>query len=191
MPGLIQRYNAVAEYSALISTHASPPPRTGRHRGGNDDLSSPFKPRSPRTVLREEASEWYEALAPPLEDLQAVIRRMQADPDLTQDHVFAHLCPAAVLCALFVVALVAARQDSYVHRMLDSPSLDGCCAAIARFAAVAVCAVVVSVVALKCVIYGVAEACALVLAMETGAKIRAREERGVPTSNLVLGGMML
>ncbi|KAM5542023.1 hypothetical protein V8D89_004333 [Ganoderma adspersum] len=189
MPGLIQRYNAVAEYSALISTNASSPPR--RQPRGKDDLSSPSKPRPSRAVLREEAIEWYEALAPPLEDLQAVIRRMQADPDLTQDSVFAHLCPAVVLCALFAVALVAAREDSYVHRMLDSPSLDGCCAAIARFAAVAVCSVAFGVVVLKCAIYGVAETCALVVGMETKEQMRAREERGVPTSGLVLGGMML
>ena len=191
MPGLIQRYNAVAEYSALISTNVPSPPR--RYRRGNDDLSSPSKPRSPRTVLREEASEWYEALAPPLEDLQAVIRRMQADPDLTQDRVFAHLCPAIVLCALFAVALVAVSENSnsFVHLDSDAAASDGSWTAVARFAALAVCAVVVSVVTLKCVIYGVAEACALILAMESGAKMLAREERGVPTSNLVLGGMML
>ena len=189
MPGLIQRYNAVAEYSALISTNASPRPR--KRRRGNHDLSSPFKPRSPRTILHEEASEWYEALAPPLEDLQAVIRRMQADPDLTQNRVFEYLCPAAVLCALFVVALVAAREDSYVHHTLDSLSLDGCCAAAARFAAIAVCSVAFSVVVLKCAVHGVAEACALVVAMETREQMRMREERGVPTSGLVLGGMML
>ncbi|KAI1785640.1 hypothetical protein LXA43DRAFT_928553 [Ganoderma leucocontextum] len=189
MPGLIQRYNAVAEYSALMSTN---PTASQRKQSRREEASSGSpRPRTPRAAIREEASEWYDAIAPPLEDLQAFIRRMQADPDLVQDRVFAHLCPAAVLCALFAAALVAVREDSYVHRVLDAPSPDGCWAAAARFAVLAVCAVVVSVVALKCVIYGVAEACAAVVAMETREQMQAREERGVPTSGLVLGGMLM
>ncbi|PIL33201.1 hypothetical protein GSI_04651 [Ganoderma sinense ZZ0214-1] len=189
MPGLIQRYNAVAEYSALISTKPSPK-RRDRDNQYALSLSSPLLRSTPATV-RDEVSEWYEAFAPPLEDLQAVLRRMQADPDLTQDRVFAHLCPAVVLCALFAVALVAVREDSFVHLMLDTSSSDGCWAAVASFVALAAGGVVFSVVALKCIVYGVAEACVVIVAMETREEMRAREERGVPTSGLVLGGMML
>nr|VWO95712.1 Cross-pathway control protein 1 [Ganoderma boninense] len=190
MPGLIQRYNAVGEYSALISTKPSSPKRRDRENQYALPLPPSSPPRSPRMTIHEEVIEWYEAFAPPLEDLQAVIQRLQADPDLTQDRVFAHLCPAALLCALFAIALVAVREDSVVHRMLDASSPDPCWAALARFAVLAVCGVMFSVVVLKCIVYCVAEACALIVAMKTRAQMRAREDWGVPTSGLVLGGMM-
>ena len=192
MPGLIQHYNTVAEHSAFMSTEprSDQPNPHRRHQQVSLASTSP-RSRSPRAALRDGASEWYDAIAPPLEDVQAFLRRMRADPDLTQDRVFAHLWPAVVLCALLAVVLVAVREDSYVHRMLDSPSPDGWRVVAARFAVLAVCWTVVSVVALKCVIFCVAEACAIVATMETREEMRTREERGIPTPGLVFSGMMI
>ena len=196
MPGLIQRHNPVAEYSAPLYTSPTADHGERRRRHHHDCQEGPLastspRSRSPRAALRDEASEWYDAIVPPLEDVQAFLRRMQADPDLTQDRVFAHLWPAVMLCALLTVVLVAVREDSYVNRMLDSPSLDGWWVVAARFAGLAVCWVVLSVVALKCVIFCVAGACAIVAATETREEMRAREERGIPTSGLVFSGMLM
>ena len=185
MPGLIQRYNAVAEYSALITTNPSVTQR--RRLRKQDGESSPS--RSTRAAIREEASDWYDAVAPPLEDLQAVIRRVQADPELSQDRVFANLWPIVVLATLFAVAVIAVKEDSYIHRILDSP--DNYWVEVGRFVLLAVGGVVVSVLSLKCIIYGFSELCAVVVSLETKEQMDKKEKKGVPTRGLVLGGMMM
>ncbi|TBU41019.1 hypothetical protein BD309DRAFT_304451 [Dichomitus squalens] len=188
MPGLIQRHNAVAEYSALITTNPTTTQRRRvrkhEHEGGE---SAP--PRLTRVAIREEASDWYDAVAPPLEDLQAVIRRMQADPELSQDRLFSYLWPVVVLATVFAVAVIAVQEGSYVHRILDSP--ENYWLELGRFAALAVGGVVVGVLSLKCIIYGFAELCAVVASLETSSENMEKEEKGVPTRGLVLGGMFM
>ncbi|KAH9848252.1 hypothetical protein C2E23DRAFT_845012 [Lenzites betulinus] len=188
MPGLIQRHNAVAEYSALISTSPSSTHRRNRHANRDEN----YKPASTRAAITDEAADWYEAFCPPLEDIQDVIRRFDADPDFSQDRVFAFLAPIVVFGALFVVAVVAVQPHSFAHRILDSNPTTHL-ADIMRLAAILAAGIVLSVVTLKCVVWGVAEISSMILATKTKEEKRRRERSGVPPSesNLVLGGIFM
>ncbi|KAI0631619.1 hypothetical protein C8Q77DRAFT_1127912 [Trametes polyzona] len=183
MPGLIQRYNAVAEYSAFISTN----PSSTRQRSRRDNTD--HTPTTTRAAISDEAAAWYEAMCPPLEDVQDVIRRFHANPDLSQDRVFAFLAPIVVFGALFVVAVVAVQPHSFAHRILDNPSNSR--EDVVRFAGFLAAGILFSVVALKCIIWGIAELSSVILSMENKEERSSRESRGIPSSNLVLGGIFM
>ncbi|KAI0776883.1 hypothetical protein BD413DRAFT_523541 [Trametes elegans] len=181
MPGLIQRYNAVAEYSEFITTN---PSSTQRRRTRH--TTSPNGPSSARAALSSEAAEWYEAVCPPLEEIQDVLRRFRADPEFSQERVFAFCAPIVVFGALFIVAVVAVQPHSFAHRILDAPGAHT--RDIATFASILVGGVVLSLVVLKCAIWGIAEISSVVMGMETREERERRESEGIPSSNMVLGG---
>ncbi|OBZ70462.1 hypothetical protein A0H81_09708 [Grifola frondosa] len=108
MPGLIQRYNVAAEYSEMLSTARQ------RSTSRRASLSS-------RHAAAGEASEWYHAVCPPLEDFQDVIRRFQRDPEFSQDRVFRFLRPLFVFSILFAVAVFALQPNSFAHHILTAP----------------------------------------------------------------------
>lgn len=176
---LIQRYNAGAEYSALISTN----PSASSRRRAED-----YKPASTRAAISDEAADWYEAVCPPLEEVQDVIRRFHADPEFSQERVFAFLAPIVVFGALFVVAVVAVQPHSFAHRIMGDPAAGG--RELARFAGFLVGGIVLSVVVLKCAVWGVAEVSTIILSMKTKEEIRKRERSGAPPSN-ILGGIFM
>ena len=97
--------------------------------------------------------------------------------------------PVVVLATLFAVAVIAVKEDSYIHRILDSP--DNYWVEVGRFVLLAVGGVVVSVLSLKCIIYGFSELCAVVVSLETKEQMDKKEKKGVPTRGLVLGGMIM
>ncbi|KAI0325149.1 hypothetical protein GY45DRAFT_1438587 [Cubamyces sp. BRFM 1775] len=183
MPGLIHRYNAVAEYSALVSTNPSSINRRRLQRVPKHEITST------RATLSDEAAEWYDAVCPPLEEVQDAIRRFQSDPDFTQDRTFAFLAPLFVFGALFVVAMVAVQPHSFAHRILDAPgdhTQD-----IAKVAGILLGGVLFSLVILRCTIWGVSEISTVVVSLESREERRNRERSGIPSSNLVLGGMFM
>ncbi|KAI8977846.1 hypothetical protein BD414DRAFT_495810 [Trametes punicea] len=183
MPGLIQRYNAVAEYSALISTNSSSAHRRHARRAAGDTAPST------RASLSDEAADWYEAICPPLQEVQDVVRRIQADPDFSQERIFSFLAPIVVFSALFIVAVIAVQPHSFAHRILDAPKDHT--EDIIKFAGILVGGVALSLVALKCIIWGLAELSTMIAALETRDNRSRREDEGIPTSNLVLGGMLM
>ncbi|KAI0819770.1 hypothetical protein BC628DRAFT_1400948 [Trametes gibbosa] len=185
MPGLIQRHNAVAEYSALISTSTSSTYR----RNLRNSRDQNYTPASTRAAITNEAADWYEAFCPPLEDIQDVIRRFDADPDFSQDRVFAFLAPIVVFGALFVVAVVAVQPHSFAHRILDDPTTHA--GDIMRLAGFLAAGILLSVVTLKCAVWGIAEISTMILATKTKEERNRRERSGAPPSNLVLGGIFM
>ncbi|KAI0641827.1 hypothetical protein C8Q79DRAFT_1014220 [Trametes meyenii] len=186
MPGLIQRHNAVEEYAALISTNAS----SAHRRRGRRLEHSIAKTSNAGTTLSDEAEEWYEAVCPPLEDVQDFIRRFHADPDFSQDRVFAFLAPLFAFGVLFVVAVVAVQPHSFAHRILDA-ARDHTAEDVLKVGGMLLGGILLSLVALKCVIWGVAEGASVVLSMENRDERGRREEAGIPSSGMVLGGMLM
>ncbi|KAI0364429.1 hypothetical protein BV20DRAFT_859652 [Pilatotrama ljubarskyi] len=185
MPGLIQRHNAVAEYSALISTNPSSTHRRNRRLRTDDE----YVPTTARMAISNEAADWYEAVCPPLEEVQDVIRRFQADPDFSQDRVFAFLAPIVVFGALFIVVVVAVQPHSFAHRILDDPS--GHTRDMAKVFGLLSGGMLLSLVTLKCIICGVAELATIILTLQNKEKRGRREREGVPSSDMVLGGIFM
>ncbi|KAI0358735.1 hypothetical protein OH77DRAFT_1421178 [Trametes cingulata] len=185
MPGLIQRHNAVAEYAALISTNPSSTHRRNRRLRTHDE----YVPATTRAAISDEAADWYEAVCPPLEEVQDAIRRFQADPDFSQERVFAFLAPIVVFGALFIVAVIAVQPHSFAHRILDDPS--GHTKDVAKVLGLLSGGISLSVVTLKCVIWGVAELASIVLTLENKEERARRESDGLPSSNMVLGGIFM
>ncbi|KAH9895774.1 hypothetical protein C8Q73DRAFT_689394 [Cubamyces lactineus] len=183
MPGLIHRYNAVAEYSSLVSTNPSSTSRRRIQRAQRSETTST------RAALSNEAAEWYDAVCPPLEEIQDAIRRFQSDPDFTQDRTFAFLAPLFVFGALFVVAIVAVQPHSFAHRILDAPGDHT--PDIMKVTGILFGGVLFSLVILRCIIWGVSEMSTLVVSLESREERRNRERSGIPSSNLVLGGMFM
>ncbi|KAI0653676.1 hypothetical protein C8Q70DRAFT_1090867 [Cubamyces menziesii] len=183
MPGLIQRHNAVAEYSAMVSTNPSAVHRRHIQRVQRHGATSA------RAALCNEVSDWYEAVCPPIEEVQDAIRRFQSDPDFTQDRVFTFLAPLFVFGALFVVAVVAVQPHSFAHRILDTPgdhTRD-----IAKVTGFLLGGVLLSLVVLRCIIWGVSEISSVIVSLSSTEERRSRERSGIPSSNLVLGGMFM
>ncbi|KAI0667362.1 hypothetical protein C8Q78DRAFT_375012 [Trametes maxima] len=185
MPGLIQRHNAVEEYAALISTNPS-----SAHRRRTRNLERSDAPSSgARAALSYEAEEWYEAVCPPLEDVQDFIRRFHADPDFSQDRLFAFLAPLVAFGVLFVVVVVAVQPHSFAHRILDAAGDHT--EDVLKVGGMLVGGILLSLVTLKCAIWGVAEGASVVLSIESREERGRRESAGVPSSNMVLGGIFM
>ncbi|KAI0366458.1 hypothetical protein BV20DRAFT_981942 [Pilatotrama ljubarskyi] len=188
MPSLIKRYNAVAEYSALMSTNPSAQLR-GRHLR-RDDSDSTASPTS-CAALSDEAQEWYEAMCPPLEDWQEVIQRFQDHPEFSQERIFIFFAPFVVFSVLFVVAIIAVQPHSFVHRILEQPSNH--IGDMVEIFALMSGGLFSGLLTLKCFLWGVAELASVVLAMETKKERRIREGDGIPTSSdtMVLSGFLM
>lgn len=180
MPGLVKRYHAGAAYAAQLSTN----PSTRRALRDEED----YTPSSTRAAISDEAADWYEAVCPPLEEVQDVIRRFHADPDFSQERVFAFLAPIVIFGALFVVAVVAVQPHSFAHRILDNP--ESSTRDMLRLVGFLIGGIVLSAVTLKCAVWGIAEISSIILTMKTTEERRRRERSGAPPSN-ILGGIFM
>ncbi|CDO68559.1 hypothetical protein BN946_scf184998.g56 [Trametes cinnabarina] len=185
MPGLIHRHNIVEEYSTFITTNPSSVPLHHARRVRRNSDSPPSK----RAAIVDEATAWRDALLPPLSEVQEVITRLNTDPEFRQGDIFSFLSPLVIFVVLMTVVAVAVQPNSFAHRILDSPGNHT--RDIIHFMGILFGSVIGSLIALRCVIWGLVEFGVVIVKMESRQEAKLRERKGVPTSNLVLGGFCM
>lgn len=182
MPGLVQRYNVSSEYAALLST--SPSPRHARSRRISDNHHW----HSAHTAVTDEASAWFEAVFPPLVDVQDFLRRIQGDPDFSQTRIFAFMCPLVIFGSLFTLCVIALQPETSIHRMVTNPTSHwneiavGCLKLLGGFLA--------GLAALRTIIWSVAEVSTLIVAIEREDVPRGNTEH-LPNPSVMLGGFLM
>ncbi|KII89466.1 hypothetical protein PLICRDRAFT_41126 [Plicaturopsis crispa FD-325 SS-3] len=111
---LIHRYAVASEYADMLSTTP-------------DKASSSRKQRRSSWMTSDmsvQTEAWQNALCPSARELQAVLARMRADPDLSQARVFAYLAPLLVFTTLVVLALIVLhvpKAQLATIRILEHP----------------------------------------------------------------------
>ncbi|KAI0671094.1 hypothetical protein C8Q78DRAFT_1079035 [Trametes maxima] len=168
MPGLVQRHNVIEEYATLISTNPSSI-RRRRNRQLERDVGA--GPSTTRAALTDEAEEWYEAIY------------------FSQERVFAFLAPLVVFGALFTVVVIAVQPHSFAHRILEAPHSRT--EDMLKIGGMLAGGILLSLLVLKCATWGVAESSSVVLSMESRSTRSRKEREGVPSTNMVFGGIFM
>ncbi|KAL7278099.1 hypothetical protein PYCCODRAFT_1469488 [Trametes coccinea BRFM310] len=185
MPTIIKRYNICDEYTMLITTKPLSPAAHRRHVRE----ARLQKPVTAREMIASEAEDWREAFCPQLEEVQEVLTRFKCDPALRQGDTFRSAAPYAIFTTLIVLASIALKPDSLAHRIMESPMDHG--EDILKFFGYLFGSLALCLVVLRCFIWGSAEFASLITKMETREEKQKKERKGIPTSDLLLGGFCM
>ncbi|KAI9059388.1 hypothetical protein FKP32DRAFT_1596301 [Trametes sanguinea] len=185
MPTIIKRYNICDEYTMLITTKPLSPSAHRRHVRE----ARLQKPVTAREVIANEADGWREAFCPELSEVQEVLTRFNRDPSLDQGHTFRFAAPFVIFTTLIVLASIALKPGSMAHRIMESPMDHR--EDIFKFLGYLFGSLALSLVVLRCFVWGSAELASLITGMETKEQQQKKERKGIPTSDLVLGGFCM
>ncbi|KAH9942563.1 hypothetical protein B0H21DRAFT_824120 [Amylocystis lapponica] len=180
MPGLVQRYKISSEYAELVST--VPTQRSRTHRGRRWTSAA-------TAAISDEASSWYTAACPPLEDLQAVLQRIRVDQDFSQERTFRFLSPLLVFGILFATAVIALQPYSFAHHILSAPKEHT--REIVTWGMALVGSLLAGLVILRTVIWCVAEVSDMIIVMDRRRDERERNTKPLPPANVLLGAFFM
>ncbi|KAH9948741.1 hypothetical protein B0H21DRAFT_731777 [Amylocystis lapponica] len=180
MPGLVQRYKISSEYAELVSTAPTQRCRTRRGRRWTSAATA---------AISDEASSWYAAACPPLEDIQAVLQRVQADQDFSQERTFRFLSPLLVFGILFATAVVALQPYSFAHHILSAPKEHT--RELITWGTALVGSLLAGLAILRAVIWCVAEVSDMILVVDRSRDERQRNTEPLPPASVLLGALFM